>query len=53
MWLAALALDYDGGVIVLLVTGPILSQLRRVAGDLNFVDGIIGARSTQGTLRRQ
>lgn len=29
------------GVIVLLATGRILSELRRVAGDLHFVDGVI------------
>jgi hydroxymethylpyrimidine pyrophosphatase-like HAD family hydrolase len=29
------------GIIVLLVTGRILDQLRRVAGDLHFVDGVI------------
>jgi hypothetical protein len=30
-----------GGVIVLLVTGRILDELRRVAGDLHFVDGVV------------
>ena len=30
-----------GGVTVVLVTGRILSDLRRVAGDLHFVDGVI------------
>ncbi len=29
------------GIIVLLVTGRILSELRRVAGDLHFVDGVV------------
>lgn len=29
------------GVIVLLVTGRILDELRRVAGDLHFVDGVV------------
>lgn len=29
------------GITVLLVTGRILSELRRVAGDLHFVDGIV------------
>jgi hydroxymethylpyrimidine pyrophosphatase-like HAD family hydrolase len=29
------------GIVVLLVTGRILSELRRVAGDLHFVDGVI------------
>lgn len=29
------------GIIVLLVTGRILDELRRVAGDLHFVDGVI------------
>ena len=29
------------GITVLLVTGRILSELRRVAGDLHFVDGVI------------
>lgn len=29
------------GILVLLVTGRILSELRRVAGDLHFVDGVV------------
>jgi len=29
------------GTVVLLVTGRILSELRRVAGDLHFVDGVV------------
>src|SRR5688572_28212455 len=29
------------GIIVLLVTGRILAELQRVAGDLHFVDGVI------------
>ena len=29
------------GIVVLLVTGRILDELRRVAGDLHFVDGVI------------
>ena len=29
------------GIIVLLVTGRILDELRRVAGDLHFVDGVV------------
>lgn len=29
------------GIIVMLVTGRILDELRRVAGDLHFVDGVI------------
>ncbi|NOT25950.1 MAG: HAD family hydrolase [Acidobacteria bacterium] len=29
------------GITVLLVTGRILSELRRVAGDLHFVDGVV------------
>ena len=29
------------GIVVLLVTGRILSELRRVAGDLHFVDGVV------------
>jgi hydroxymethylpyrimidine pyrophosphatase-like HAD family hydrolase len=29
------------GIVVLLVTGRILGELRRVAGDLHFVDGVI------------
>jgi hydroxymethylpyrimidine pyrophosphatase-like HAD family hydrolase len=29
------------GIVVLLITGRILSELRRVAGDLHFVDGVI------------
>ena len=38
---AAIAAVRDAGVIVLLVTGRILSELRRVAGDLHFVDGVV------------
>jgi hydroxymethylpyrimidine pyrophosphatase-like HAD family hydrolase len=37
----AIAAARDAGVIVLLVTGRILSELRRVAGDLHFVDGVV------------
>lgn len=37
----AIAYARDAGVIVLLVTGRILSELRRVAGDLHFVDGVV------------
>jgi hydroxymethylpyrimidine pyrophosphatase-like HAD family hydrolase len=29
------------GIVVLLVTGRILAELRRVAGDLHFVDGVV------------
>jgi hypothetical protein len=29
------------GIVVLLVTGRILSELQRVAGDLHFVDGVV------------
>ncbi len=29
------------GITVLLVTGRILDELRRVAGDLHFVDGVV------------
>jgi hydroxymethylpyrimidine pyrophosphatase-like HAD family hydrolase len=29
------------GIVVLLVTGRILNELRRVAGDLHFVDGVV------------
>jgi len=29
------------GIVVLLITGRILDELRRVAGDLHFVDGVI------------
>ena len=29
------------GIVVLLVTGRILDELRRVAGDLHFVDGVV------------
>lgn len=29
------------GIVVLLVTGRILSELRQVAGDLHFVDAIV------------
>ena len=37
----AIALARTQGIIVLLVTGRILSELQRVAGDLHFVDGVI------------
>ncbi len=37
----AIAAARRNGVIVLLVTGRILSELRRVAGDLHFVDGVV------------
>lgn len=37
----AIAYARDSGVIVLLVTGRILSELRRAAGDLHFVDGVV------------
>ena len=44
-------------VTVILVTGRILDDLRRVAGDLNFVDGVVpktGRWSTfQAAARRQ
>ena len=37
----AIAAARTNGVTVLLVTGRILSELERVAGDLHFVDGVI------------
>jgi hydroxymethylpyrimidine pyrophosphatase-like HAD family hydrolase len=37
----AIAAARTNGVLVLLVTGRILDELRRVAGDLHFVDGIV------------
>jgi hydroxymethylpyrimidine pyrophosphatase-like HAD family hydrolase len=37
----AIAAARTQGVVVLLVTGRILDELRRVAGDLHFVDGVI------------
>jgi hydroxymethylpyrimidine pyrophosphatase-like HAD family hydrolase len=37
----AIALARAQGIVVLLVTGRILDELRRVAGDLHFVDGVI------------
>ncbi len=37
----AIAAVRDAGVVVLLVTGRILSELHRVAGDLHFVDGVV------------
>lgn len=39
--LKAIASARTQGVVVLLVTGRILRELRRVAGDLHFVDGVI------------
>jgi hydroxymethylpyrimidine pyrophosphatase-like HAD family hydrolase len=38
---AAIAQARISGITVLLVTGRILSELRRVAGDLHFVDGVV------------
>jgi hypothetical protein len=37
----AIAVSRTHGITVLLATGRILDQLRRVAGDLHFVDGVI------------
>jgi len=37
----AIAATRARGIIVLLVTGRILDELRRVAGDLHFVDGVV------------
>jgi hypothetical protein len=37
----AIAAARTRGILVLIVTGRILSELRRVAGDLHFVDGVI------------
>jgi hydroxymethylpyrimidine pyrophosphatase-like HAD family hydrolase len=37
----AIAAARTQGVVVLLVTGRILEDLRRVAGDLHFVDGVV------------
>jgi hydroxymethylpyrimidine pyrophosphatase-like HAD family hydrolase len=37
----AIAIARTRGIVVLLVTGRILAELRRVAGDLHFVDGVI------------
>ncbi|AMY10763.1 Sugar phosphatase YidA [Luteitalea pratensis] len=37
----AIAATRARGIVVVLVTGRILDQLRRVAGDLHFVDGVI------------
>jgi hydroxymethylpyrimidine pyrophosphatase-like HAD family hydrolase len=37
----AIALARTQGIVVLLVTGRILDELRRVAGDLHFVDGVV------------
>jgi hydroxymethylpyrimidine pyrophosphatase-like HAD family hydrolase len=37
----AIAAARTQGVVVLLVTGRILDYLRRVAGDLHFVDGVV------------
>jgi len=38
---AAIAAAREQGLVVLLVTGRILDELRRVAGELHFVDGVI------------
>jgi hydroxymethylpyrimidine pyrophosphatase-like HAD family hydrolase len=38
---AAIAEARTSGITVLLVTGRIIDELRRVAGDLHFVDGVI------------
>ena len=37
----AIAAARTQGIVVLLVTGRILDELRRVAGDLHFVDGVV------------
>jgi hydroxymethylpyrimidine pyrophosphatase-like HAD family hydrolase len=37
----AIAAARRAGIVVLLVTGRILDELRRVAGDLHFVDGVV------------
>jgi hydroxymethylpyrimidine pyrophosphatase-like HAD family hydrolase len=37
----AIAAARTSGIVVLLVTGRILDELRRVAGELHFVDGVI------------
>lgn len=37
----AIAAARGNGVIVLIVTGRILDELRRVAGDLHFADGVV------------
>lgn len=37
----AIAAARTRGIVVLLVTGRILDELRRVAGDLHFVDGVV------------
>jgi hypothetical protein len=37
----AIAAARTNGVIVLLVTGRILDELRRVVGDLHFADGVV------------
>jgi hydroxymethylpyrimidine pyrophosphatase-like HAD family hydrolase len=37
----AIASARTAGIIVLLVTGRILDELRRVAGELHFVDGVV------------
>jgi hydroxymethylpyrimidine pyrophosphatase-like HAD family hydrolase len=37
----AIAAARTRGILVLLVTGRILAELRRVAGDLHFVDGVV------------
>ena len=37
----AIAAARTAGIIVLLVTGRILEELRRVAGELHFVDGVV------------
>ena len=39
--LEAMAYARNAGVVVLLVTGRILPDLHRVAGDLHFVDGVV------------
>jgi hydroxymethylpyrimidine pyrophosphatase-like HAD family hydrolase len=38
---AAIADARTRGILVMLVTGRILDELRRVAGDLHFVDGVV------------
>ena len=39
----AIAAARRRGIVVVLVTGRILDELRRVAGDLHFVDAVVAA----------
>ena len=46
----AIADARERGIIVAIVTGRILNDLRRVAGDLRFVDAVVAENGAVGSL---